>query len=349
MADVYAADASDIDITQIFQSFGYTPTQAEAESMAGAFGGANNAATKAAGVSAIGQYVNYQNQVKQAEANDPLTALQTRMNNIIDQNTASVKGLSAQLQSTLAAAPQLFGSLTPDQIQTYLAPMKTAFDSQMASVQSTMASRGLGAGSTEANALAQTGEQFNQTVLQTGLNIGLTSQQNQANALQSQINNLFGQTSQAMSVSGAAAGQQSSQNLGESNLIASLPSFLNAQSLNTGAYNTAATKGTTFMDTFNEVTSAINMGTNTATNLMGKQGLQGIIGGAPSNPQPYSSGGTNPMMPSAASTSMGGANYQNPNLSLFQGTPGTAAAYGMGSEGSAASMAGSGSLFGGLL
>ena len=248
--DVTVWDAPDIDITQIFQDFGYTPTTAEAQAMEGAFGGANNAATKAAGINAISQYVNYQNQIKQAEANDPLNALQTRMNNIIDQNTASVKGLSTQLQSVLSSAPQLFGSLTPDQISEYLQPLQTSFNTQMSQVQATLASRGLGGSSTEANALAQTNQQFQQTVLQTGLNIGLTSQQNQAQAIQTQINNLFGQTGQAMGIAGQAAGQQSSQNLAESNLVASLPSFLNAQSLETGAYNTAETKGKSHSKTY---------------------------------------------------------------------------------------------------
>jgi hypothetical protein len=312
MADVYAPGASDIDINDIFKSFGYQPTDAEARSLAGAFGGANNAATKSAGVSAIAQYVNYQNQIKEFEAKDPLTALQTRMNNIVDQNMKSVQGLSDQLQSTLKAAPQLFGSLTPDQIQTYLAPMKTAFDQQVASVQSTMASRGLGAGSTEANALAQTGQQFNETVLSTGLNIGLTSQKNQADALQSQINNLFGQSNQAMSIGGAAAGQQSQQMLGESNLIASLPSFLQSQARAQGAYDTAATKGTTFMDTFNQVTSGINQGVNTLGNLMtlGKDVSTPFGGVKQSTP---SSGAT---MPGGTSSNLNLPQYQQ----LFQST-----------------------------
>src|SRR5208337_1684483 len=100
----------------------------------------------------------------------------------------------------------------------------------------------------------QAQNEFQGTVLQSGLNIGLTSQTNQANALQTQINNLYGQTNQAMGITGAAAQQQSQQQLGESQLIGSLPSYMNAQSLNQGAYNTAATKGSTFQDTFNQVT-----------------------------------------------------------------------------------------------
>jgi len=138
----------------------------------------------------------------------------------------------------------------------------------MSSVQGIMASRGLGASSSEANALAQTNQQFQEQVLNTGLNIGLTSQQNKANAIQQQINNLFSQTGQAMGISGQAAGQQSAQNLGESNLIASLPSFLNASSAQMAAFNKALNPNTGgFQSTFNQVTGDIGKATAALTNI----------------------------------------------------------------------------------
>ena len=48
--------------------------------------------------------------------------------------------------------------------------------------------------------------------------------------MQTQINNLFGLTGAEEQIGSAAASQQSSQNLAESNLLASLPSFFNSQS-----------------------------------------------------------------------------------------------------------------------
>lgn len=323
------AEDPDINLYNIFQSFGYTPTQAELDSLAGAFGGANNAQTKAAGVSAVAQYVNYQNQIKQFEANDPLNALQTRMNNIIDQNTKSVQNLSSQLQSTLSAAPQLFGSLTPDQIQTYLKPLQDTFNQQLSQVQGAIASRGLAASSTENNALAQTNQEFQNQVFSTGLSVGLQSQQNQANALQEQINNLFGQTGQAIGVTGQAAGQKSAQDLSQSNLLASLPSFLNAQALQTGQFNTNATRGNSFLDTFNQVTSGINTGIDTIGNLMtlGKN-INTPFGGV-SNAGPVAS-----VPSSSGSLSVTGS-----------GTPGTAAYYGFNPQNNAL-FANTGSMFG---
>ena len=311
------------DLNAIFEQFGYTPTDAEVNSLAGAFGAENNAASKAAGVSAVAQYVNYMDQVNEFNANDPLTGLQTRMNNMITQNQQSVQNLSNQLQKTLASAPQLFGSLTPDQITTYLAPLKTSFDTQLSQVQATLASRGLGASSTEANALAQTNEQFQQTVLNTGLNIGLTSQQNQAQALQQEINNLFGQTGEAIESTTSAAEQQSKQNLGESNLIGSLPSFLNSQALATAANNTAASNTGGFQNTFNQVTGDIGKGAGAAGNLLAAYSTSG----ASSVFSGFGSGGTGSpgstfaQNPNGASANPAPANLNAPGYNPYGTSP----------------------------
>ena len=305
--------AHNFNILDAFESFGYYPTQAEIDALAPSFEGRTN--TDQIGMSAIGQYVNYTNQMATFAKNDPLTALQTQMKNLETQNAQSVAGLQTQLQDTLTAAPKLFGSLTADQISTYLQPLQTSFQSQLSQVQATMASRGVAGSSTENNALAQTDQQFQQNVLSTGLNIGLTSQQNQANALQTQINNLFQQSNTAMGIQGSAAGQQSSQDLSQSNLLASLPSFLNANSASQTAAAEAYDKSNGgFQNTFNQVTGDINTGINTLGNLMtlGKNISTPL--GSISNSQPASGAGTNPMSPSSASTSMGGTNYTNPNL-----------------------------------
>jgi hypothetical protein len=303
-----AMDGRPIDeIRGVFKSFGYTPTDAEVQAFNEAFGEGRSGF--AAGTSVVAQYVNFKNQEAQRMASDPLTGLQTRMNNIIDQNTKSVTGLSQQLQDTLSAAPQLFGSMTPDQIGEYLKPLQTSFNTQMSQVQSTLASRGLGASSTEANALAQTNQQFQEQVLNTGLNIGMTSQKNKADALQQQINNLFGQTSQAMGITGGAAEKQSSQNLGQSNLIASLPSFLTAQSDQQQAFNKSMEPQGGFQNTFNQVTGDINQGVGAAGKLYAAYATAG--GSTMFNS--YNQG--SPNSPTGASTSGVPSNsYKAPNL-----------------------------------
>lgn len=298
--------APNFSILDVFQEFGYQPTQAEIDAIAPSFEGKYNGGN--IGSNAVAQYVNYQDQVAKFNASDPLTGIQKQMNDLITQNQSSVTSLSTQLQDTLKSAPELFGSLSPDEISTYLKPLQTAFTQQLSQVQATMASRGLGASSTEANALAQTAQQFQETVLSTGLNIGLTSQNAQATALQAQINNLFGQTSTAMSAETGAASQQSQQNLGVSGLIASLPSFLNAQSAEEEAQATAANKGKGFQGTFNQVTSDISTGLSTAGSLFNSattaaqkltgQTAPGVPAAAPA--PTFSSAPANPTAPNSA-------------------------------------------------
>ncbi len=267
-------------IQQIFNQFGYYPTQAEINAIAPSFGGTYDVLET--GTSAVSQYVLHKQAEAERQKNDPLAALQTRIEESVALMKNQVQGLQGQLQDTLSAAPQLFGSLAPDQIQSYLAPLTTAFNTQLSAVQGVLASRNLGGSSIEANALAQTGQQFKENVLSTGLNIGLTSQQAKAKAIQDQINNMFGLTGQEEQIGAAAAGQRSGQNLGQSNLIASLPFFLNQASRQQDLIQRQLRSGGGFMDTFNKVTSGINQGVNAFQSLeMIPQQFKTAGGGAP--------------------------------------------------------------------
>lgn len=278
---------SDQDIASVFQSFGYSPTAAEIAALKPSFGEGFGASTA---ISAVGQYVNFKRSADEFAKNDPLNALQTRMNGIIDQNTASVKGLYQQLQDTLSAAPKLFGSLTPDQINEYLAPLQTEFKAQLASVQSATAARGLAASSTENNAMAQTDQNFKENTLSAGLNVGIQSQKDKAAAIQQQISNLFGQTGQAMGITGQAAGQKSAQDLGQSNLIASLPSFLNANSAQMAAFMKQFNPDTGgFQNMFDQVTGDINKAGGAISTIgsiasMFKGGIPGAAGAGAAAP-----------------------------------------------------------------
>jgi hypothetical protein len=258
--------APNINILDVFKQFGYYPSQAEINAIAPSFEGRYD--ITATGTSAVSQYVLQKQAEAEREKNDPLVALQTKMDDSVTLMKNQVHGLYGQLQDTLSAAPQLFGSLTPDQIQEYLAPLKTTFDKQMASVQGIIGSRGLAASSTENNALAETNKQFQEQVFSTGLGVGLDAQKNKATAIQQQINNLFGLTGTEEGISGAAAAQRSQQNLGQSNLIASLPFFLDQAAAQRSAMAEQEAKSGGFWDTFNKVTSGINKGVDTFQNLM---------------------------------------------------------------------------------
>src|SRR6266478_3360015 len=108
---------SDINVVDLFKQFGYSPTQAEVTALGGTFTSDNNAASKRAGVSAISNYVLQKKAEAEREKNDPLLALQTKIDDSVTLMKNQVTGLQQQLQDTLSAAPQLFGNLTPDQIQ----------------------------------------------------------------------------------------------------------------------------------------------------------------------------------------------------------------------------------------
>jgi|SRR5579864_4424214 len=302
--------AANFNILDVFQEFGYQPTQAEISALSSSFGGSID--PYQIGSSAVGQYVNFMDQIKQTEANDPLAALQTSLATDIAQNRASIEGLYGQIQSTLTSAPQLFGDLTPDQISTYIQPLQTAFTQQLSQVQGAMASRGVAGSSTENNALAQTNLQFQQGLLSTGLSIGQQQQQARAQAMQAQINNLFGLTGQETGIKGQAAGQESAQNLSESNLLASLPSFYNSQAQMQEAIAQANKANTGFQSEFNTVTGDIGSATGALTNLfnVGKTAASAAGAGGPAGSPSTAAPAT--FNPSGIPSS----NYTSPNLNV---------------------------------
>lgn len=256
-----------------FIGFGYYPTESEVASFMGTTGGTNWETFSGA---AVANYVNIQKAEIEREKNDPLAAFQKKMMDSADLYKTQVQGLYGQLQDTLGSAPQLFGNLTPDQIETYLAPLKRSFDTQLATVQSVMGSRGLSSSSSEINALAAAGEQFKEGVFQTGLGVGMQSQQEKAKAISNQINALLGLAGGEERLGGAAAGQRSSQNLGQSNLIQSLPFFFSQAAKEDQLFQQAQAKIGGFQDTFNQVTGDINQASATYQGLAPNVSFMGM-------------------------------------------------------------------------
>lgn len=233
--------ARNFNILDVFKSFGYYPSQEEISALAPTFQGRYNIGET--GTSAVSQYVLQKRAEAERQKNDPLAALQKHMEESVALMKNQVTGLYGQLQDTLGSAPQLFGNLTPDQIQTYLAPLQDSFKKQLSLVQGTIASRGIPGSSTENNALAETNRQFMDQTMATGLQVGMDSQKSKAAAIQNQINNLFGLTGTEEGIAGGAAGQKSQQDLGQSNLIASLPYFLSQDAFAKNQYYNAQNKG----------------------------------------------------------------------------------------------------------
>lgn len=306
------------DVKRLLQQYGLpNPTDAEVDMFTGidVIGGA--------AVSSIAAYANAKKAELDRQANDPLTAYQQLTEKYSADSIAKAGNLYDQLQSVLTEAPKLFGNLTPDQVQTYLAPLQTSYTQALSSVQGIVASRGLAASSTENAALAQTNKEFQQQVFSTGLDVGMKSQKNRATAMQAQINNLFGFGTSTLGMAGQAAGQKSAQDLGQSNLIASLPYYLRSTGMSEAQATIAADEARAaqsgFYSKFNQVTGAINQGINTYNNLRSTGNLNlgpfGQFGSGSSTP--VSGSQTGQQFQSPASQSPGGSSNQTPNTSLF--------------------------------
>lgn len=232
-------------ILQDFFSFGYYPTQAEVSSFIGSDsdigarvpeGLANNLTQ-----SFIAQYVMNVQADQQRQATDPLAAYQTQVNDIANQQQLQSTNLYSQAQQVFSSAPQLFGNLTQDQITEYLAPLQTAFTTAQSQTQAQLAARGLTGSNIEANALETGNTNFNNQVLQTGIAVGQTTQNNTGVLLQSEAGGLLSASTQNRGLSGQAAGQISSQNLQQQNYLNSLP-FLYGNASDAAQANALALK-----------------------------------------------------------------------------------------------------------
>ena len=211
-------------VQQAFADFGYNASPQEVDSLVTSIGSDNQAGVI---FGEVGDYVQAHQQIKaaQGQVSDVISTAgqmagdaQARAGQFLTQaGTTAGQGSSAYAQAAniYEQAPQLFGSMTPDQIAAYLAPLQTTFNYGLGQVQGAAAQRGLAGSSLEAQAMAQAQQQFQQNVLQQGLNVGMTQQQNRAQVLQALANQLFGQ-----------AGTQ--YNLA-SNQYSLLPSFLSTQ------------------------------------------------------------------------------------------------------------------------
>lgn len=210
-----------------FDSFGYQATDAEIASLMGTAEGQTGGEQR--GLEAVGNYVSTVRQQQNLEANNPLKQVLSDEKGFYNDTQAKM----ADLYGKVTGAPQLFGGMTPDQIDQYLAPVKRAHDQAISGVESTFARRGLPGSSLEANALAEQSKLYGEDVLKTGLDVGL---QHQGNLL-SLYNNLTG-------VSGSSLGRQANDAAGiestaEGNLATKtqLPLFLNSYSMGKRAFD----------------------------------------------------------------------------------------------------------------
>jgi hypothetical protein len=182
-------------IEAIFQSFGYTPSQAEINALSPAFEGRTNVLQT--GTSAVAEYVQAHQELAGAQSQIQGNLLSEQEAAKNSQTLADVYASGGQAAYDAAAqvftqAPKLFGSLTADQITQYLQPAQDAFNKAQGTTTGAMSARGLGGSSIESQALSQNLSQFMTQTLMTGLGIGQQQQANQAGVLQNKGAGLFG-------------------------------------------------------------------------------------------------------------------------------------------------------------
>ena len=221
--------ARNFNVFDVFKSFGYTPTQAEINQLAPSFMGRKD--VYQVGSSAVAQYVDTQRKIHEQEANDPMKKWVEEQKTRAADLSTKAQDLYGQQQKILSSAPQLFGNLTPDQINEYLAPVVQGAKENSANLEGAFARRNLAGSSIEANALTGANREFLQNVLAQGLNIGMSQQKQQSDSIEHQIAQLFNQAGISTSQVGAGTSQLSQQDFNNSQTLIGLPSFLNAQSL----------------------------------------------------------------------------------------------------------------------
>jgi hypothetical protein len=215
--------APNFDIQAIFESMGYTPSQSEIDALAPAFEGRTNVGQT--GTSAVASYVQAHQQI--AGAQSLIQGNLTAETGAASAATAAGNASYDAAQATLEAAPKLFGSMTPDQISNYLAPLQNQFNYGLGQVTGQAASRGLAGSSLEAQAMAQAQTQYQQNIVNQGLSIGQQQQQLLASQQQARGAQQLGLAPQFLGLANQSAGQ----NYGASQDMAQMPGWAVSQSL----------------------------------------------------------------------------------------------------------------------
>lgn len=242
-------------VKKIFQDFGMEPSPEEIMQFAGI--------DYIGGGTAIANYVSTKKAQMEREANDPLKKVLEAQQTFTAAQEARSQGLTkeandlfTQLMGKLSEAPKLFGNLTPEQIDTYMAPIK-------AQTEGDIARRGLAGSSTEVNAL--TGN-----ALKAGLDVGRELQGAQAGAIQGEIarktgliQGAVGAQAQGLGLQGQTAGALSEGARDDERFLSSLPLYLRsyaAQEVANWRAGQKQKKG--LLGTLSDINQGINLGSN---------------------------------------------------------------------------------------
>lgn len=217
-------------ITDAFRDFGYKPDPAEIDLFdqilrVGGKGSEGSAR------SSVGAYVEAQKQISERRKNDPLNPYVKQEADRAKQYESLSQDAYDKLTQLYQTAPKLFGSMTPDQMDQYLAPLQDQYSRALSSVEGAFNRRGLVGSNIEASSLGEQDRLFKQNVLATGLQVGQQQQQDLGNAYQNRSAALLQGAQGAYNNQGNALSQLSKLSADEYSMLASLPSYLQGQAL----------------------------------------------------------------------------------------------------------------------
>lgn len=309
---------SNYDVETAFKNFGLSATPEEIAQFSGV--------DYVGGGTAIANYVQTKKSMLEREANDPLKKVLEAQQTFTAAQQARAEGLTkesdalfTQLMGKLSEAPKLFGNLTPEQINTYMAPIK-------AQVEGDIARRGLAGSSTEINALTQ-------NATKAGLDVGRELQTQQASALQNEIASKRGllsgavnATAQGLNMQGNTAGEISQGARDDERFLSSLPLYLRsyaAQELANWKAGQKQKKG--ILGTMSDISQGIDLAGNILSlggldRVLPKKGGGASVTGYSSSGSPMftgGGGGAGGMQTSTAAGGSGGLELGPEALALF--------------------------------
>lgn len=249
------------------------------------------------GGSAIANYVSTKKAQAERQANDPMNKVLEAQRTFVSAQEALAKGdreaaasLYDQLGGVLKEAPQLFGNMTPDQIDQYIAPLSRQFKEADAVTQTGAAARGIPGSSIEANAREEQNRIYKENLLSTGLTVGMTQQQNRAKAIQDEINRRSGLTvtgtnaqAAGLGLESGAAAHLSTLAANDQALLSSLPLYLRsyvAQAL--AAERAAQEKKKGILGVMSDISTGMDLGQNIIS-LGGHNQAGRLMGGTPAS------------------------------------------------------------------
>jgi hypothetical protein len=207
-------------VTNSFKAFGYTPTEEELSQFIPIALGEHGAADRAYG--SVASYVNAVRLEQERKQNDPLNQVIADERGFFNETEKRV----ADLEGRTTGPIELFGGLSEDQINKYLAPLGQQTQESSARLAGAAGRRGITGSSTEYNALAENERKYKENVLAAGLDVGMKERTRLTGMLEQQYGLLPGSLSRQAGI----VGQQSAAAADASRYQSELPLYLRGMS-----------------------------------------------------------------------------------------------------------------------